>query len=264
MFERFATTKPVIGMVHLPATPGTPRFDASRSMEQVLDGVRRDLDLLVGGGVDGVMFCNEDDRPYSFELGSGTVAFMTRIVTELMPGTVPYGVDVLWDPKAALSIAAATGASFVREVVSGTYESDMGVWAPDPAEIWNHRRSLGAEQVEIWANIQPEFASPLGDRDIAKRAKSTLASCIPQALLISGPMAGAAPDRVLLEETRAVVGHDVPLVINTGARPETIGDFLAVADAVIVGSALKQDGDTWAPVDGERVKRFMDAVEAVR
>lgn len=264
MLDQFATTKPAIGMVHLPATPGTPRHDASRSIEEIIADVRRDVDHLVAGGVDGLLFCNEDDRPYRFELGAETVAFMTRVVSATAPHDRPYGVDVLWDAKAALAIAAATGASFIREVVCGTYESDMGLWSPDPGEIWGHRRHIAAEHVQIWANIQPEFASPLGSRNVAERARSVLVSCVPDALLVSGPMAGQAPDRRLLEETREAIPDDVPLVINTGARPDTVTDFLKTADAVIVGTALKVDGDTWGPIDGDRVRVFMERVQAVR
>lgn len=260
----FGVTKPVIGMVHLPATPGTPRYDASRNLDDVIKAAQQDVDHLLDGGVDALLFCNEDDRPYTFTLGPATVAFMTRVVTSVDTRSAVFGIDVLWDPIAALSIAAATGARFIREVMSGTYESDMGVWAPDPAAIWNFRRSIGATDVAMWANIQPEFASPMGNRTIAQRASSTLASCLPDALLVSGPMAGTAPDPRLLEETRQAIPDDMTLVVNTGARPETIGAFLAHADAVIVGSALKYDGDTWAPVDPERVVRFMAAVDQAR
>lgn len=260
----FGRPKPVIGMVHLPATPGTPRYDASRSIGQTIQAVQQDIDYLLDGGVDALLFCNEDDRPYSFNLGPATVAFMTRVIASVDTRDVITGVDVLWDPFAALSIASASGASFIREVMSGTYESDMGVWAPDPEAIWNFRRNIGATDIAMWANIQPEFASPLGTRTIAQRARSTMASCLPDALLVSGPMAGSAPDPRLLEETREVIDKDVTLVVNTGAKPETVGAFLSHADAVIVGSSLKVDGDTWAPVDPARVEAFMAAVDAVR
>lgn len=260
----FGIAKPVIGMVHLPATPGTPRFDERRSIGSVIESVQQDIDHLLDNGIDALLFCNEDDRPYSFELSPATVAFMTRVIASVDTRGVIHGVDVLWDPFAALSIAAASGASFIREVMTGTYESDMGVWSTDPARLWNYRRSIGATHVAMWANIQPEFASPLGDRSIAQRARSAMASSLPDALLISGPMAGAAPDPKLLEEARSAVSDGVTLVINTGARPETIGTFLQYADAAIVGSSLKVDGDTWNPVDPERVKRFMAAVHAAR
>lgn len=260
----FGIAKPVIGMVHLPATPGTPRYDETRSIDSVVTSVQQDIDHLLDNGVDALLFCNEDDRPYSFELSPATVAFMTRIVSSVDIRGVIHGIDVLWDPFAAISIASATGAGFIREVMTGTYESDMGVWSTDPARLWNYRRAIGATDVAMWANIQPEFASPLGDRTIAQRARSAMASSLPDALLISGPMAGSAPDPKLLEEARSAVSDDVTLVINTGARPETIGTFLTYADAVIVGSALKVDGGTWNPVDPERVKRFMAAVHDVR
>ena len=46
---------------------------------------------------------------------------------------VPFGVNILWDPIASLAVARATGASFVREVMTGVYESDLGMIAPRSA-----------------------------------------------------------------------------------------------------------------------------------
>jgi len=52
---------------------------------------------------------------------------MARVVTEVAPRDRPFGVDYLWDAPAALAVAAASGASFIREVATGAYESDMGL-----------------------------------------------------------------------------------------------------------------------------------------
>lgn len=260
----FGVTKPVIAMAHFPALPGTPRYDPKLSIDAMIERMRRDLTHLLNGGVDAVMFCNEDDRPYSFQADFEAIALMTRVITELRPTDRPFGVDFLWDAKAPLAIAKATGASFIREVVTGVYESDMGIWAPDAAALYRYRRQIDAENVRIFANITPEFASALGTRSVGQRAKSAVVSSLVDVILISGAMAGAEPDLAWLREAKASVGDSVPVLLNTGARADSIAQFLSVADGVIVGSSLKVDGYTWNPVDPQRVKAFMDAVRAAR
>jgi membrane complex biogenesis BtpA family protein len=262
--ELFGVDKPVIAMAHIPALPGTPRYDKNLGIDGILEQMGADVRHLLDGGVDAIMFCNEDDRPYSFHADMEAVAVMTRIVTELAPKDRPFGVDFLWDPKAPLAIAKATGAAFIREVVSGVYESDMGLWAPDAAALYRYRRMIDAEDVRIFANITPEFASPLGTRSVGQRAKSVVTSTLVDAILIAGPMAGAVPDLSLIREAKDAVGGSVPVLLNTGATAERIAQYLTVADGVIVGSFLKVDGHTWNPVDATRVSQFMSAVHEAR
>ena len=262
--ELFGVAKPVIAMAHLPPLPGTPRHDPALSFDAMIERVRQDVQHLYAAGVDAVMFCNEDDRPYQFHAGPEAIAAMTRIVTELRPKDRPFGVDYLWDPIAAMAVASATGAAFIREVVTGVYESDMGLWAPDAAELYRFRQRVNAEHVRIFANVTPEFASPLGTRTVAQRAKSAVVSSLVDAILIAGPMAGAEPDYSAVEEAKQAVGADVPVLLNTGAKKENIARYLQVADGVIVGSSLKVDGYTWNPVDPQRAQAFMDEVRRVR
>ncbi len=260
----FGVAKPVIAMAHFGPLPTTPLYDRTAGVEGLVEALRRDVRALLDGGVDAVMFCNEGDRPYTFHADMADVATMARAIGEVRPTDRPYGTDFLWDPMAALALAAATRAAFMREVVTGAYESDMGLWQPDAAALFRYRRDLGAENVRIFANVTPEFASPLGSRGAGERARSAVVSSIVDAILVAGPRAGAAPDRSLVEEVKTAVGGDVPVLLNTGARPDTIADYLRVADGVIVGSWLKVDGYTWNPVDPARVRTFMDAVRAAR
>jgi hypothetical protein len=130
--------------------------------------------------------------------------------------------------------------------------------------VYRYRRQIDAERVRIFANITPEFASPLGNRTVFERAKSAVVSSLVDAILIAGPMAGAEPDISSLRQAREAVGGAVPVILNTGARADNIAQFLSVADGVIVGSSLKVDGQTWNPVDPARVKAFMAAVKEVR
>jgi predicted TIM-barrel enzyme len=152
----------------------------------------------------------------------------------------------------------------VREVVVGVYESDMGLWAPDAAALLRYRRELGIEKVRVFHNVTPEFASPLGSRTPAERARSALTSSLVDAILVAGPRAGAAPDKATIAAIQAEIRGEVPVILNTGARADNIADFLEVADAVIVGSGLKVDGATWNPVDPARVRAFMSVVREVR
>jgi uncharacterized protein len=260
----FGAAKPVIAMAHFSALPGAPRHARGTSHASIIDALRSDVEHLLAGGVDGILFCNEDDRPYSLSAGPETVAVMARVIGDLRPTDRPFGVDVLWDPMAALAIARATDASFIRQVVSGVYESDMGLWAPDAARLYRYRAQIDAENILVLANITPEFASPLGSRSVAERARSAVTSTLVDAILIAGPMAGLAPDISTLEQARDAVDGAVPVLLNTGARADNIGHYLAVADGVIVGSGLKVGGQTWNPVDPARVTKFMGEVRKVR
>jgi uncharacterized protein len=259
--DMFPGGKPIIAMAHVPPLPGTPLYDADRGVDGLVESVRADLRVLLDGGVDAVMFCNEGDRPYAFRAGYDGVAVMTRVVTELRPSDRPFGVDFLWDPMAALTIGVATGANFMREVTSGIYESDMGLWHTDAAGLLRERRRLGSE-IAILMNVAPEFASPIGSRGVGTVARSVAVSSIPDAILVSGAMAGSEPDLAALRQARDAVDPDVPVLVNTGAKSTNIAGFLKVADGCIVGSDLKVDGYTWNPVDPGRVTRFMEAARS--
>jgi membrane complex biogenesis BtpA family protein len=261
--ELFNVKKPVIAMAHVGALPGTPRYDENGGVKDLIEKLRPDVDYLVQAGVNSIMFCNEDDRPYVLKAGIEQICAMTRIVTELAPDNLPFGADFLWDPFAALAIANATGASFVREVFTGLYESDMGTWAPNAGEVLRFRKNIGAQNVRVFFNIVPEFASTLGTRTYAQQARSVVVSSLPDVILVSGGMAGEEPNISILEEVKEAVG-DTPVFLNTGAKSETIASYLKVVDGVIVGSDLKLDGYTWNSVDPQRVERFIENVEKAR
>jgi membrane complex biogenesis BtpA family protein len=262
--QLFRVPKPIIAMAHFPPLPGTPLYDPELGVNGIIQQMRGDLDKLLRNGIDGILFCNKGDRPYTLHADFEAVAVMTRVISEIAPRDRPFGVDFLWDPKAPLAIAKATGASFVREVFTGVYESDMGLWQPDAAAMLRYRHNIDADSVKVLYNVTPEFASPLGNRSVGQRALSAVVSSLADGILVSGPMAGSEPDITWLQEAKQAVGPDIPVLLNTGAKAENIRQFLQVADGVIVGSSLKIDGYTWNPVDEERVKEFVAQVEEVR
>jgi len=253
----FGRPKPVIAMMHLPPLPGRPLYDRAGGMHAIIESLKRDLAVLQEGGVDGLLFCNEGDRPYPLVTGRAPIAAMAAAIGELRPEiSLPYGVDLLWDGMAAIAVAQAVQASFVREVFTGVYDSDMGLWQPDAAAALDERERIGAGKIRLFFNIAPEFARPVSPRPVGALAKSVVTSSLADALLISGPMAGAEADLTHIEEAKAAVPA-TPVLANTGVRVETVARTLTVADGVIVGTGLKQDGYTWNPVDPDRVRRFM-------
>ena len=177
--------------------------------------------------------------------------------------TVPFGVNVLWDPISSMALAAATGASFVREIMTGTYASDMGPWTPDAGAAMRYRDRLGRKDLALLYNVSAEFAYSLDRRSLADRARSAVFSSIPDAILVSGAMTGEAAAMSDLEAVKKVLPA-TPVLANTGVKHETVADVLKVADGCIVGSSLKVDGHTWNAVDPERAEEFMRLVKGAR
>jgi membrane complex biogenesis BtpA family protein len=177
--------------------------------------------------------------------------------------TVPFGVNVLWDPMATIALGVATGAGFVREIFTGTYASDMGPWTPDAGKAMRYRNRLGRPDMAMLYNVSAEFAHSLDQRPLADRARSAVFSSIPDAVLVSGQITGEAAALPDLEAVKAVL-PDIAVMANTGVKHETVGDVLSIADGCIVGSSLKVDGDTWKPVDPDRARAFMDLARKAR
>jgi uncharacterized protein len=259
----FGTVKPVIAMVHFPGLPGRPRHDRKAGRALLLDSVGRDLEVLQDAGVDAVLFCNEADIPYQLTVGPEIPAAMAAVIGELRPSIrVPFGVNILWDARASLAVARATGASFIREVLTGVYESDIGVISPSLGDLAGYREAIGASDVALFGNITPEFSSSLGTRTVAERARSASFLGL-DAILISGPEAGVPFAMSDLRAAKEAVPQ-TPVLANTGVRADRLAEILAVADGVIVGTSLKVDGITWNPVDPDRARNFVDTARNIR
>lgn len=260
----FGTLKPVVAMCHFLAMPGDPGYDERGGVEKVLDHARRDLHALQDGGVDAMMFSNEASLPYVLDVDTVTTATMARVIGELRSEiTVPFGVNVLWDPAASIDLAVATGARFVREIFSGVYASDFGLWNTNAGATARHRRAVGGQDVRLLYNIVPEAATYLAARDIEAIARSTVFNCAPDVLCVSGLTAGAETDTPTLAAVKKAV-PTTPVFANTGVRADNVADQLSVADGVVIGTFFKRDGYIWNSVEEGRVASLMAAARAAR
>ncbi len=262
--KELGSRKPVIAMCHMPALPGDPQYDRTGGMQGVVDFVKRELEALQEGGVDAIMLSNESSLPYLTKVETITTASMARVIGELKKEIrVPFGVNVLWDPTASIDLAVATGAGFVREIFTGVYGSDFGIWNTNCGEVVRHRAAVSGEAVRLLFNIVPEAAAYLGDRSLKDIARSTVFNARPDGLCVSGLTAGAETSAEQLKIVKEAV-PETAVFANTGVRVTNVAEQLAIADGAIVGTALKRDGYIWNEVDPERVKAFMGAVREAR
>ena len=261
--QTFGVEKPIIAMCHLQALPGDPSYDRVGGMAKVVELALHDLVHLQQGGVDAVMFSNEFSLPYLTKVLTETTAAMARVIGEIKHRiTVPFGVNVLWDPIASIDLAAATDAIFMREIITGVYASDFGLWNTAVGETIRHKMHL-APNLRMLFNIVPEAASYLGTRTVADIARSTVFNNRPDALCVSGLTAGAETDTQVLTQVKSAV-PDTIVFCNTGCRVDNIERQLEVSDGAVVATTFKVDGKFENLVDPARVRAFMDKVRAIR
>jgi hypothetical protein len=260
----FETKKPVIGMCHLQALPGDFAYDKKGGIKNIIELAKADLDALQEGGVDGILISNEFSLPYLTKTEPITAITMARVIGELNDLIkIPFGVNVLWDATASIDLAVATGAKFVREIFTGVYASDFGIWNTNVGEVARHRISVSGEDVKLLFNIVPEAASYLGARTIEQITKSTIFNCQPDGLCVSGLTAGAATDASILTKVKQNAGA-TPVVVNTGVNAQTAAELLAISDAAIVGTFFKKDGVFENATDSKRVSQLMAEVHKLR
>lgn len=261
----FGTDRPVIGMVHLPALPGAPRFEGDR--EALHRVAKRDARALVEGGVDGVILENFGDAPfYPADVPSHVIAEMTALAETVSQtiGDLPLGVNVLRnDATAAIGIAAAVGGEFIRvNVHTGARVADQGILEGEAHETMRLRDHIQAD-VEVFADIDVKHSAPLADEAyeteaLAENAERGLAD----ALVVSGTRTGnptPVADVQSAVDRRDRLGIDTPILIGSGVTADRVDELLDIADGVIVGTALKEDGETQNPVDPNRVAELVAA-----
>ena len=263
-YKLFGTKKPIIAMVHLGALPGSPLYNKESGITGLIKEAKKDLEALQTAKFDAIMFGNENDRPYQLNVDTASTAAAAYIIGELKRDIkIPFGVDMLWDPMATIALGTATKANFVREIFTGTYSSDMGIWAPNAGEALRYKQNLGSEEMLLLFNISAEFAYSQDRRPLTDRARSVVFSSLPDAILVSGQITGQAATKNDLMSVKKALPH-TPVLANTGVKHDTVIQVLKNADGCIVGSSLKEDGNTWKPVDPKRARDFMNIVSKFR
>lgn len=251
----------LIGVVHLGPLPGSPGYDWD--LEAVIEAAVADATTLAAAGFEAVLVENFGDFPFFAEqVPPVTVAAMTAAVVAIGRETsIPMGVNVLRnDAAAALAIAAATGAAFIRvNVLTGMMITDQGPIVGRAADVQRLRASLAAE-VAVLADVFVKHAVPPPGLDIRQAAVDTVGRGLADGLVVTGPATGTPPDPALLSELAGLV--KVPVLVGSGAELTSLESLLTSADGVIVGTSIKRDGIVTQRVDPDRAAAFAQAFRA--
>lgn len=250
----------VVGMVHLPPLPGSPHWDpGNSSMASVLEGAVNDARAIEKGGAAGIMIENFFDSPFTKgRVEAHTAAALAICVHEIQKTvSIPLGVNVLRnDGLTALSIAAVTGAGFIRiNVLTHAMVTDQGIIEGKAYELSRLRSFLGTEAA-VFADVMVKHAYPLGDMDIATAAKDIAYRGGADVLVVSGSGTGAPINSKDLRIVREAV-PGVPIASGSGITPDNIEEFGPYLDVIIVGTWIKENGKVDNPVDPERVRRLV-------
>ena len=257
----FWEQRPLIGMVHLPALPGSPG-DTGQGLEPVIKRAVADARALEAGGASAVMIENFFDAPFAKDrVPAHTVAAMTRAVLAVRRATqLPIGVNVLRnDACAALAIAHICDAQFIRvNVWVGAAVTDQGIIEGAARKAILYRREIGAN-VAIFADVFVKHAAQIGAGTLEDAARDAVHRGQADALIVTGAATGAVASAEDLRQVKAAL-PGTRLLIGSGLNAETAPALIVHADGAIAGTNLKQDGDVAAPVEPDRVRAVRAAM----
>jgi len=249
----------LIGMVHLAPLPGSPGSELP--LERICRDACRDALTLAEAGFAALVMENFGDSPFrASTVDPHTVAAMTVVARALRAQVeLPLGINVLRnDALAAIAIATVCEAAFVRvNIHTGVYATDQGFIEGRADETLRYRRKLGS-RTAIFADVHVKHASPLLAQPIAEAAEEAAYRGRADGLIVSGSATGKPTSMLDLRSVREAV-PDRPIWVGSGATVQNVRELLTVADGVIVGTAIKQDGRTTAPVDADRARAFVQA-----
>jgi uncharacterized protein len=252
---------PLIGMLHLPPLPGSPR--AALRLEAIRDHVLRDAESLVAGGIHALMLENYGDLPFTAgRVETDTIAaikWVAREVRRQFPET-PLGINVLRnDGLSALAIAHAVGASFIRvNVLAGARLTDQGIIQGIACELVRERRRIGATDVKILADVDVKHSAPLAPRPLADEAADLVHRALADGLIVTGRATGQSAALADVQEVKAAAAGR-PVFVGSGVTAASAAQLARIADGIIVGSWLKVDGQVANPVDPRRVRELVAA-----
>jgi uncharacterized protein len=261
----FHQPKPVIGMIHVGALPGTPAH--RHSLAEIMDVAVREARLYRAAGVDGVMIENMHDTPYlRGSVGPEIVAAMTLLGQAVKAeGSLPTGIQILAGANLeALAVAHVAGLDFMRaEAFAFAHIADEGLLQASAGSLLRYRKQLGAERVQIWADIKKKHSAHAITADVSLGATAeTVEFMRGDAVIITGNVTGDPPQIADVAEAKAHCR--LPVLLGSGVDAENLAAFYPAADGFIIGSAFKAGGHWANPVEPQRIEQLMNAVQQLR
>jgi len=263
MNSLFAQNKPVIGVIHVGALPGTPRN--SHSVNELVSAARIEAQIYRDSGVDGLIIENMHDIPYMrAAVGPEIVAAMTAIGGEVKNlANLPVGIQILAGANLeAMAVAHAAGLDFIRaEGYAYAHIADEGFIQASAAKLLRYRRLIGADCVQVWTDVKKKHSAHSITSDVSLgETAETVEFMGADAVIVTGSATGKAPKPEDVTEAKAHC--HLPVVLGSGINDENIAEFYGDADGFIIGTFFKVDGLWFNTVDAVRVEKFMRLVRA--
>lgn len=257
----FKENKAVIGMVHLKALPGTPKFKGST--QEIIDAALKEAEIYKKAGINGIAIENMHDVPYlKNEVGHEISSLMAIIGYEIKRATsLPCGVQVLSSAnKAAMAVAKNGGLDFIRaEGFVFGHLADEGYIDANAGELLRYRKGIDANEIAVFTDIKKKHSSHTitSDIDIVETAKAA-EYFLSDGVVITGSSTGRAAD---LNEIKSVKEKiNIPVIIGSGITDKNVMDYFPICDAMIVGSFFKKDNYWENEVVYDKVARLMALV----
>lgn len=261
MDSLFSRSKPIIGVIHVGALPGTPR--CSSSVSELVATAKTEARLYREAGVDGVIIENMHDIPYlRGEVGPEIVSAMTAVSVEVKHECgLPVGVQILAGANIeAMAVAHAAGLDFIRaEGYAYAHVADEGLIQSSAAKLLRFRKMIGATRVQVWTDVKKKHAAHAITADVslgetAETVEFMGADCV----IVTGSATGKPPSVEDVDEAKNHCG--LPVFLGSGITDANIADFYDHADGFIIGTAFKVDGVWSNTIDPSRVSRLMHAL----
>jgi len=259
--DLFANPKPIIGVIHVGALPGAPAN--SQTVDEIVAQAIGEAAIYRDCGVDGVIIENMHDTPYlRGSVGPEIVAAMAVIGAAVKTESrLPTGIQILAGANIeAMAVAHAADLDFIRaEAYAFAHVADEGVIQSSAAALLRYRKMIGADRVQVWADVKKKHSSHAITADVSLGATAEAVEFMrADAVLVTGSVTGEAPKIADVEEAKAHCR--APVLLGSGIDADNIADFYQAADGFIIGSYFKVDGHWANPVDAERVRKLMTQV----
>jgi uncharacterized protein len=238
----FGVPRALIGVIHVAALPGTP--GSRKAVAEIAEAAAAEARTYEAAGFNGLVIENTHDRPYlKGAAGPEIVAALAATGVEVRRAArLPFGIQILAGAnRESMAVAHACGAAFVRvEGFVFAHVADEGLIQSTAGDLLRYRRAIGAEGVRVFADIKKKHSAHAitADVDLAETARAA-EFFQADGVIVSGVATGRATDP---EEVRAVsAAVSIPTLVGSGITPENM-DCFAAADALIVGSSVKEGG----------------------
>jgi len=257
----FKVTKPIIGMIHIKALPGTPHY--KHSINYILDQALIEVEIYKSAGIDSLIIENMHDIPYlKNDVGHEISTMMSIIGYEIKKAfKKTCGIQILAAAnKAALAVAKSANLDYIRaEGFVFGHLADEGYIDANAGELLRYRKAIDAENIAIFTDIKKKHSSHAitADISIADTAKAA-AFFLSDGLIVTGTGTGIAADKEEVKATKKAC--NLPVIVGSGITIHNVAQYLPLCDGLIVGSEFKHSGYWANDLDRDRILRFMERV----